>query len=157
MATKNTKLAGNIAGQSRQYWINAAKQFIWPIDFNDLQILVPEKDLELANDNLMVSHFRAHGWHVQSSIISEYTDVYKKPEFGTKFPVIVKPGEEPKKTLYNIGDKFRVKSTECELKITHLEKGKVHLKYLNRTKHDIISSEENLSAVLRREQWEIIL
>lgn len=153
MATKNTELVGN---QTKQYWINAAKQFIWPIDFTYLQILVPEKDLELANDNLMVSHFRAHGWHVQSSIISEYTNVYKKPDFGTKFPVIDKPGEEPKKQLYNIGDKYRVRSTECELQIYHMEKCKVHLKYLNRNKPNIISSEENLTAVLRREQWEII-
>jgi len=60
MATKNSKSPGNlIQGQTREYWVNAAKQFIWPIDFTDLQILVPEKDLQLANDDLMVCHFRA--------------------------------------------------------------------------------------------------
>lgn len=146
---KNIKLVGN---HTKEYWITAAKQFIWPIDFNDMQILVPENDLELAENDLMVDHFRNNGWHIQSVIDVQYTTVYKKPEFTTKFREVVKV-EEVKKTLYNIGEKYRVKSTDCELEITYMDKGKLHFKYLNRKKPDIISSEEQLTKVLRWQQW----
>jgi len=47
MATKRIKSPGN------NYWDTAAKQFPWPIDHNDKQILVPQEDLELAEAELI--------------------------------------------------------------------------------------------------------
>jgi len=156
MATKNTKSVGSlIKGQSREYWVNAAKQFIWPIDFTDFQILVPEKDLELANNNLMVSHFRAAGWHIQSAISVEYTKPYVAPESnGNPIFKPIKKEEPVTETAFKLNDKFRVVSTGCELAICLFDKQKIHLKYLNRpNKHNIISSEENLSRTLKMGTW----
>lgn len=154
MAQKNTKLVGNILGQSRQYWETASKQFVWPIDFIDLQILVPEKDLSLAGNDLMVTHFRAAGWHIQSVMSVAYTKPFVAPE--NKGPIFIPIKKEivEKETEFKLSQKFKVLSTECELQIFHIEKGKIHLKYLNRpAKHDIISSEENLLRVLRLNSW----
>lgn len=155
MATKLTKSAGKILGQSSEYWINAAKQFVWPIDFSELQILVPESDLNLAEQDLMVSHFRVNGWHIQSSIDVKYTSPYIAPIGNGKPMFAGKPKEEAsvKKSLCSVGDKFMVKSSDCKLEVTHVESGKVHFKYTNRNKAPLLSSEENLKTVLNRGQW----
>lgn len=144
-----------INGQTQQYWLNASKQFIWPIDFTDMQILVPEKDLELAADNLMVSHFRSHGWHIQSVISVDYT----KPFIA---PVSDKPIFQPAKVIeqkegeFKFNQAFRIKSTECELKIISIDKKSITLKYINRQKADITTSPENLSKSVRMGTFLII-
>lgn len=158
MAQKNTKLAGKsqvlILGQTKEYWLNASKQFIWPIDFTDLQILVPEKDLELAAANLMVSHFRANGWHVQSAIV-----VYTKPFIA---PVSDKPIFKPIKVIeqkegeFKYNQAFKIKSTECELKIISIDKKSIILSYTNRIKTDIVTTPENLSKSVRMGVWLVI-
>jgi len=153
MAQKNTKSVGKILGQSREYWTNAAKQFIWPIDFNGLHICVPEKDLQLAEGDLMVSHFRANGWHIQSGMDVEYTKPYVAPE--NKGPMFkpLKQDTEQLSTSFKLNQQFRIKSSDCELKIIHIERGKIHLKYTNRNKHDLLTSEENLNKSLRMGYW----
>lgn len=155
MATKNTKSAGNlILGQTERYWINAAKQFIWPIDLKDKIIQVPEPELSKANDDLMVSHFRSHGWHIQSCISVEYTKPFIAPESNGK-PIFkpVKEAEPIKETKYKINQEFTIQSSDCRVKIVRIEKGKIQFKYLNRNKPDLLSSEENLDAVLRKGYW----
>ncbi len=153
MAQKNTKSAGNILGQSKDYWINAAKQFVWPIDFEQLHISVPEKDLQLAADNLMVSHFKANGWHIQSAIAVEYTrpfvaPVSDKPIFK---PIDKKVIESEPEFKYN--QEFRIKSTDCELRITEIDKKSIVLSYINRTKPPITTTPENLAKSVRMGVW----
>jgi hypothetical protein len=151
MATKNTKLAGN------SYWVNAAKQFVWPIDEKEKSILVPQSELELAEQDLMVLHFRNNGWHVQSVI----GDVNKKKVFTTDglksempiFRPIIKEVAEVKLSRFTLNNRFKIVSTDCELKITHIESGKIHLSYTNKSKPDLLTSEENLNKVLRMGVW----
>lgn len=152
MAQKNTKSVGSlILGQTKDYWINAAKQFIWPIDFTEKHILVPEKDLDAAMDNLMVSHFRSHGWHIQSAIV-EYTKPYVAPENkGPMFTPIIKTEQAEQK--FRIGQRFIVKSSECELQVIDIKKSFIELKYTNRNKQNISTNEDNLSKSLRFNYW----
>lgn len=153
MATKSTKSVGN------GYWINAAKQFEWPIDFEDKVILVPESELSLAEDNLMVAHFRNNGWHIQLSIDVIKTKPFVAPVSGGRpiFKTANKVVAEVEQSQYTVGNTFRVLSTGCELQIMNLEKGKVHLKYTNRDKHNLLLSEDGLTNVLHRQLWEAIL
>lgn len=148
MATKNTKSVGDIAGQTKQYWLNASKQFVWPIDFEDLQILVPEKDLELAADNLMVSHFRSNGWHIQSVISVSYTKPFAAPVSDKPIFTPTKVIEQ-KESEFKFNQAFKIKSTECELKIISIDKKTIILKYTNRQKADITTTPENLSKSIR--------
>src|SRR6187549_2332247 len=122
MATKNIKSVGNILGQSKDYWINAAKQFVWPIDFEQLHISVPEKDLQLAADNLMVSHFKANGWHIQSAIAVEYTRPFVAPVSDKP---IFKPIE--KKVIetepeFKFNQLLKIASTGTQLRIISIDK-----------------------------------
>jgi len=153
MAQKNTKSVGNILGQSKEYWINAAKQMIWPIDFEHKHILVPEKDLELAADNLMASHFRAHGWHIQSAIVE-----YNKPYVA---PVSDKPIFKPIKTEvidtrepeFKFNQVLKIASTGTELKIVSIDKKSIELKYIGLDKPNITTTPENLSRSVRMGSW----
>jgi len=144
--TKSTGSVGN------EYWINAAKQIVWPIDLKERHISVPQAELTQAQDNLMVQHFCNNGWYIQSCIEVVKTKPFIAPITDRPIFKPIKIVEE-KETLFKLEDKFKVLSTECELKIVHLEKGKLHLKYLNRNKPNIISSEENLSNMLKRKLW----
>lgn len=154
MATKNIKSVGNILGQTKEYWQNAAKQFVWPIDFEQLHISVPHKDMHLAENDLMVSHFRANGWHIQSAVAVAYTKPFIAPVSDKPiFKPIKKTEIETTATNFKLNDRFKVKSTDCELQICFFDKGKIHLKYTNRNKHNIITSEENLNRVLKMETW----
>lgn len=158
MATTRTKSVGNILGQSRDYWVNAAKQFVWPIDFEQVAILIPEKDLPIAADDLMVKHFRSNGWHIQSAIEVEYTKPFTKPVSTGKPIFYQKHVEEKAASKYTLGKKFRIRSSDCELEITHIEHGKIHLHYTNRPhKADLLTSEEHLDKAVRNEYWEVIL
>lgn len=141
-----------ILGQSREYWQNAAKQFIWPIEFDQLHISVPEKDLQLAADNLMVSHFKANGWHIQSAIAVEYTRPFIAPVSDKPiFKPIEKRAElEPE---FKFNQTFKIKSTDCELKIVSIDKKSIHLQYTNRKKDNIITTPENLSKSIRMGVW----
>lgn len=154
MATKHTKLVGKT---DRDYFTHAAKQFRWPIDHDEKSILVPENELDEAGRNLMVEHFRNRGWHIQSVIPGsiEYTRPYEKPVFKTAFkPDAVEVTESPKESQYRIHDKFKIASSECELKITHIERGKIHFEYTNRPgKPPLLTSEENLNRALKMGYW----
>lgn len=152
MARKNIELVGN---QTQRYWLNASKQFVWPIDFTDMQILVPEKDLELAADNLMVSHFRSHGWHIQSVIAVDYTKPFIAPVSDKPIFIPTKIIEQ-KESEFKFNQAFRIKSTECELKIISIDKKSIILSYTNRTKPDIITTPEHLSKSVRMGTFLII-
>lgn len=150
--SKNT-VTKSISYPGKSYFDNAAKQFCWPIDHNDKQILVPENELQLAENDLMVAHFRSFGWHIQSCIEVTHTKPFIAPENkGPMFKDFRKP-EEVKVPNFIIGQRFMIRSTECRLQINHIEKGKVHLQYTNRNKAPLLSSEENLLAVLRKDLW----
>lgn len=154
MATKNTKLVGNILGQSKEYWINAAKQFIWPIDFTELQILIPEKDWQLADDNLMVAHFRAHGWHVQTVISVEYTKPYIAPVSDKPiFKPVKTEISDSKEPEFKFNQVLKIASTGTELKIVSIDKKSIELKYIGVDKPNIFTTPENLSQSVRRGIW----
>lgn len=151
---KTTNLKNNILGQTKDYWINAAKQFVWPIDFEQLHISVPEKDLQLASDNLMVSHFKANGWHIQSAIAVEYT----KPFIA---PVSDKPIFKPyKKEIVDLTEpefKFnqmlKIASTGTEVKIVSIDKKSIELKYIGLDRPNITTTPENLSRSVKMGVW----
>jgi len=152
MATKNIKSVGNTLGQTKEYWQNAAKQFVWPIDFEQLHISVPEKDLELAADNLMISHFKANGWHIQSAIAVEYTKPFVAPVSDIPiFKPIEKKAEPEPEFKYN--QAFKIKSTDCKLKITSIDKKSITLSYTNRDKSDIATNPDNLAKSIRMGVW----
>ena len=154
MATKNIKSVGNILGQSKDYWINAAKQFVWPIDFEQLHISVPEKDLKLAEDNLMVSHFKANGWHIQSAITVEYTSPFVAPVSDKP---IFKPHK--KETVDLTGPEFKfnqmlkIASTGTEVKIVSIDKKSIELKYIGLDRPNITTTPENLSRSVKMGVW----
>lgn len=153
MATKNIKFLGN-TGHSKEYWVEAAKQIEWPVDYDEFHISVPENDIERAKDHLMVQHFCNNGFFIQSCIDVSKTKLFEAPTTpGPIFRGEIKNEPDKPKSLYNLGEQYRVKSTECELEIVHMEKGKLHFKYLNRNKPNIISSEDQLTKVLRWQQW----
>lgn len=153
MATKPIKYLGN-TGHTKEYWINAAKQIAWPVDYDEQHISVPQPEIREAEESLIVQHFCNNGFFIQQAISVEKTIPFVAPvTAGPIFRGVLKEQEEKPKTLYQTGEKFKVRSTECELEIVHQEKGKIHFKYLNRNKPNIISSEEQLTKVIRWEQW----
>lgn len=129
----------------KSYWNNAAKQISWPIDHNDKQILVPEDELQLAEDDLMVMHFRKYGWHIQSSII-QHTKPFIAPT--TKGPIFrgdLKKEVVEAEPLFKCNDKFRIQSTGTEVMIVEYTKKSISLKYTSMVKDNIITSPENLA------------
>lgn len=153
MATKRLKSVGN------DYWDLASKQFPWPIDHKDKQIFVLEDELQLAEGGLMVSHFRKHGWHIQSVMQVEKKKVYQAPVTpGPIFRGDLKKEVSEKEQLFKCNDKFRINSTGVEVMIVEYTKKSISLKYLldipiykdgevigYRQKDNIITSLENLA------------
>lgn len=151
MAIKNTKSVGKlIGGQSEQYWLNAAKQIEWPVDIGEKHISIPVNEVDKAQENLMVQHFINAGFFIQTCIPNGKTEVFD-PDIRLKLPLVKIVLDNAK---FKIGDRFKVKSTECELEITYMESKKIHLKYTNRTKHDLISSEDMIVKNLNWGNWE---
>lgn len=148
MATKNIKLVGN-TGQSAQYWTNAAKQIVWPVDLNELHISIPIDEVDKAKENLMVQHFINAGFFIQTCIPDSRTEVFN-PEIRLKMPAVK---IAPDNAVYKPGDRFKIRSTECEMVIETTESKKIHLKYTNRNKHNIITSEEMLNKNLSWGTW----
>lgn len=158
MATKRTKSVGD-PYPSKSYFENAAKQFEWPINHEDKTILVPPDELEQAESNMMVSYLRKrYNWHIQSVIGEiERTRVYVAPVQDTPMFKDWRVPEPVVLQRYNVGDKFRVKSTACELVVTYVDRTKINFHYTNRDKADLLSSIEQLDRVLRMQVWEIML
>lgn len=141
----------NINYPGKEYFDRAAQHFEWPIDHHHKHILVPADELDKAANNLMVLHFRSYGWHVQSVIPGSINKnkIYE-PEFILKG---VRPKEQPVETGHKEGDKFRIKSTDCELQITRIDGKKMHMSYTNRSKSPLISGVENLDKMLNQGYW----
>lgn len=156
MATKRIKSVGNLS-----YWQNAAKQIEWPVDFEEKHISVPESELQYASEHLMVQHFCNNGFHIQSCIGDiPRTTVYVAPVSDKPIfrPIAKSVAPEAVVRPYQQGNKFRIKSTNCELEITHIESGKVHFVYTNRPhKAPLLNSIESLDKVLKMEVWERII
>ena len=118
------------------------------------------KDYEAASDDLMVKHFIARGWKINTvnGSVSE-TKVYNAPVTNGKpmFAAIkAEAKEEHKPGQFMTGQRFAIKSTGCELEITYIDTRspvKIHLKYTNRNKHDFIASPEQLNKSLKMEVW----
>ena len=152
MATKSIKSAGKIliSGFPVQYWQNAAKQIEWPVDIVERYISVPEDEIQSAKDNLMVHHFLNNGFFIQSAIPERVskTKIFD-PEIILKVPVfkITEPSQ------FNLFDRFKIQSSCCELEITSLEPNKVHLKYINRRKPDLLISEDMLKSHISKGLW----
>lgn len=145
MATKNLKSVG-----SQLFYIQqTVKMCPYPCDISQGTIDVPQDELE--TDNLAVAHLLSMGFKIQSCIPGSVT---KREVFNPQIsltPLVV----ERAKNEFMIGDTFKIKSSECELVITRIEKGKVHLHYTNRPKkHDLLISEEQLKKSLSWQNWE---
>lgn len=153
MATKNTKSVGK--KPSVDYLEQAAKLCIYPVDIPGKFISIPQD--ELHTDDLMVSHLvNQYGFKIQSAIPGTIT---KKEIFN---PAIDKDKplfkdwtvKEPEvETKYKLGDQFEIVSTSCQTKITHIEKGKIHFIYTNRTKPPLLAGEQQLDRVLKMGLW----
>ncbi len=97
----------------------------------------------------MVQHFLNNGWFIQSCIGGVMNKVFD-PEIKLKLPSVK---IAPDNAVFHVGDKFRVKSTLCELEIANTESKEIHLKYTNRSKPNFIASEEIISRNLSFEVW----
>lgn len=149
---KTTPLKGKlINGQTEAYWLNAAKQIPYVVDLSANHISVPINEVDKAGVNLMVQHFVNNGFFIQTCIpdSSSETRVFN-PDIRLKMPLVKIVLDNAK---FKIGDRFLVKSTECELEITYMESKKIHLKYLNRNKPDLLSSEEMIIKNLNWGNW----
>jgi hypothetical protein len=140
---KNGSLVGS------EYWLNAAKQIEWQVDHKEKHISVPHDEIDKAKNNLMVEHFCNNGYFIQASIEGIKKEVFN-PDIRLKLPAVKIQSDG---SLYNIGDRFKVQSTFCELEITYCESKKIHLKYNNRHKHNIIQSEEQITKNLSFGLW----
>lgn len=150
MAIKSIKSPGKlINGQTLQYWLNAAKQIEWPVDIDNNHISVPIDEVGKAKNNLMVQHFLNAGFFIQTCI-PDAKNIIFNPDIRLKLPLVKIVLDNAK---FKIGDRFKVKSTECELEITYMESKKIHLKYTNRNKHDLLSSEEMIVKNLNWNNW----
>lgn len=153
MKTTNSK-SSLVKGQTPEYWQNAAKQIRWPVDIGECHISVPINEVNKATENLMVQHFINAGFFIQTCIPDGSSTAIFDPEIRLKLPSekIV-----PDNAVFHIGDRFRVKSTECELEIGAMESKKIHLKYVNRNKPNLLSSEDMLLKNMRWELWERVV
>lgn len=128
----------------RAYFELAAKQFAWPIDFDEKLIFVPEDDLEYAERDLMVQHFRGHGWHVQSCISVEYTKVFVKPITpGPIFRGDLKRHIDEPEQVFKCNQKFKT-STDTVLQIVEITKKSITLAYIGVKKDNVVTTAENL-------------
>lgn len=142
--TKSTKSPGN------EYWINAAKQFAWPINHENKTILVPEIELKYAMDDLMVQHFRNNGWHIQSCISVIHTKVFVKPLTpGPIFRGDIKPQKVEVEAEFKCDQKFKIASTGVRVMICEITKKSIVLQYMDTKKDDIITTSENLGRSVR--------
>lgn len=150
MKTTNSK-SNLVKGQTPEYRQNAAKQIRWTVDIGECHISVPINEVDKATENLMVQHFINAGFFIQTCIPSAPPQLIFDPEIRLKLPA---EKIAPVGAVFKIGDRFRVKSTECELEIVVMEIKEIHLKYTNRVKHNLLSSEDMLLKNLRWELWE---
>lgn len=143
---------------SKSYFTTAAKQFSWPINHDDKTILVPEDELQYAEDDIMVQHFRKFGWHVQSCISVEHTKVFIKPKTpGPIFRGDIKPVKQETEPDFKCNQKFLIKSTGTRIMICEITKKSVTLSYLDIKKDNIITTAENLSRSVRMGVFEKII
>jgi hypothetical protein len=147
MATKSTKYVGN------GYWENASKQLKWAVNIPEKYISVPETELNEAKESLMIQHFCNNGFHIQSCIPSFNENRVFDPEIRLKMASVK---IAPDDSAYHVGDRFMVVSTYCELEITNVESKKIHLKYLNRNKHNLLQSDDLLNHNLDFKLWKRI-
>lgn len=119
-----------------------AKMCEWTVDHAEKHVNVPESELQRARDDLVVKHFIEHGYFIQSCI-----DAPKNIVFNPATRVV-----EVVKKEFEIGDKFKIKSSLCELEIVRSDK-KIELKYTNRNKHNLLTSFEQLQKVVKLEYW----
>lgn len=149
MATKRTKSVGSYPSES--YFTTAAKQFSWPIDFTDKVILVPEQDLQDAEDDLMVQHFRKYGWHIQSVIDVERTKIFVKPPVPPKgmFRGDIKTVKQEPEPIFKCNQQFKIVSTGTIMQIVEVSKKGIVLRYVDGSRADIQTTMENLTKSLK--------
>jgi hypothetical protein len=134
-----------------EYIKRAAKMMPFPVDVSERLIFCHEPDLAIAEDNMTASHLRSKfNFHIQSCLPGtlNYSVIFN-PEISNRMPM-VKPIE---RSEFNLGDKFLIKSTGCQLEIKLLQSDTVTLTYLNRDKSDITNKIEALRKVLKMEVW----
>lgn len=135
------------------YFLLAAKQVPWPVDLKEKSILVPESELLQAEDNLMVSHLRRHGFFIQSTI----ENVEKTKIFSVDLRKVVTRVKRDE--TYRIGDRFLIKSTSTVVEVVQVQP-KVRLAYRNLppkiSKPDLLTSVEQLKKYISLGYWEQI-
>lgn len=132
----------------KSYWLNAAKQIPYPVDFDERYISIPQSQLEVAQENLMVQHFTNNGFHIQSCIEAPVTPVFD--------PAIRLASRPKTKSEFAEGDKFEVLSDGAHLCIHAREKERITLAYLNRNKPNITTNIDQLRRVLTFNVWKRI-
>lgn len=145
MATKIIKSVG------KSYLENCAKMCEYPVDLKNRFISIPQDELELTKDNLMVQHLvKQHGFFIQSTIPGS---IEKTKVFDPEIRLMQKPIQ---KSEFSQGDEFEIQSTGCKLKISSREKDRITMNYTNRAKPDIVTNIDQLRMVLNRGAWKRI-
>lgn len=149
---------------SHEYFRNAAKMIPWgitiepwkdgKIDKEIRSINVPSDEWDVAKEDLTVRHLvKEHGFVIQDTIVCEKKTVFN-PEIKLKY-ARPKSGMKTKdKTGFEVGNRFRVVSTQTALEISETQNGgKLTLKYVDGTKLPFPSSVELITTQLNRQTW----
>lgn len=120
----------------------------------DRFINVPAQEWETAKEDLTVRHLvKDHGFVIQDTIICEKKTVFN-PEIRLRYD---RPKQAPvskEKTGFEVGNRFRVVSTQTALEISEARSGGgITLKYLDGTKLPFASTIELIKTQLNRQTW----
>lgn len=146
------------------YFQSAAKMIPWSISIEtgtiggqkreDRFINVPAGEWDVAREDLTVRHLiKDHGFVIQDTIVCEKKTVYN-PEIRLKFDRPKASIKTKDKTGFEVGNRFRVVSTQTALEISETQDGgKLTLKYVDGTKLPFPSSVELITTQLNRQTW----
>lgn len=152
MAVKKKPARGGEAFYIQQ----CVKMCPYPVNIIEGTIDVPQNELE--DLDLGTLHLQSLGFRIQSCIPGT---VEKREAFDPKIRLTPRVVERARSEFLN-GDSFSVGSSGEVLRITHIERGKIHLAYdapkdvRLRQKAPLLVSEEQLKHALGREIWKRI-
>lgn len=136
---------------TKSYLQNCAKMIKWPVNLEDKFISVPVGQEDEAEDNLMVSHLKGHGFKIQLAIPDAITETKVfDPELAMKDKRPI-PKEKAVEGFAK-GDKFEVKSTGDRLEIIDTTGG-LSLRYLNVGKANIKMPIDHMKRNLEFQTW----
>lgn len=138
------------------YIAQAVKMCPYPVNVPEGTIDVPQDELQSLD--LGTLHLQSLGFKIQSCIPGS---IQKREIFDPQIRLTAKVVERARSEFLN-DDSFSIGSSGEILRITHIERGKIHLAYdppldtWLRQKSPLLISEVQLKSALEREIWKRI-